>query len=142
MFFFFSSRRRHTRGALVTGVQTCALPIWREARRLNPASASTRSPQSVMPAKAGISGQEVTALLNQTPAFAGVTTRSKVARLMFTFLLIVQTLVAASLVTVILMQRSEGGGLGVGGSTSGLMSARGAAAFLTRATPPPATLFK
>src|SRR3546814_18705606 len=35
--FFFSSRRRHTRCALVTGVQTCALPIsellthWREA---------------------------------------------------------------------------------------------------------------
>src|SRR3546814_6121157 len=27
MFFFFSSRRRHTRCALVTGVQTCALPI-------------------------------------------------------------------------------------------------------------------
>src|SRR3546814_4634653 len=26
-FFFFSSRRRHTRCALVTGVQTCALPI-------------------------------------------------------------------------------------------------------------------
>src|SRR3546814_17812769 len=26
--FFFSSRRRHTRCALVTGVQTCALPIW------------------------------------------------------------------------------------------------------------------
>src|SRR3546814_13156980 len=25
--FFYSSRRRHTRGALVTGVQTCALPI-------------------------------------------------------------------------------------------------------------------
>src|SRR3546814_8377862 len=25
---FFSSRRRHTRCALVTGVQTCALPIW------------------------------------------------------------------------------------------------------------------
>src|SRR3546814_5244556 len=25
---FFASRRRHTRGALVTGVQTCALPIW------------------------------------------------------------------------------------------------------------------
>src|SRR3546814_4967087 len=29
MFFFFSSRRRHTRCALVTGVQTCALPIFR-----------------------------------------------------------------------------------------------------------------
>src|SRR3546814_3104039 len=28
--FFFSSRRRHTRCALVTGVQTCALPISRE----------------------------------------------------------------------------------------------------------------
>src|SRR3546814_4624066 len=29
MHFFFSSRRRHTRCALVTGVQTCALPICR-----------------------------------------------------------------------------------------------------------------
>src|SRR3546814_12942157 len=29
--FFFSSRRRHTRCALVTGVQTCALPICEEA---------------------------------------------------------------------------------------------------------------
>ena len=28
LFFFFSSRRRHTRCADVTGVQTCALPIW------------------------------------------------------------------------------------------------------------------
>src|SRR3546814_4926859 len=28
MCFFFSSRRRHTRCALVTGVQTCALPIF------------------------------------------------------------------------------------------------------------------
>src|SRR3546814_3525911 len=27
LFYFFSSRRRHTRCALVTGVQTCALPI-------------------------------------------------------------------------------------------------------------------
>ena len=53
---------------------------------------------------------------------------------MFTFLLIVQTLIAATLVSVILMQRSEGGGLGVGGSSSGFMTARGAADFLTRAT--------
>src|SRR3546814_3676286 len=29
IFVFFSSRRRHTRCALVTGVQTCALPICR-----------------------------------------------------------------------------------------------------------------
>jgi len=53
---------------------------------------------------------------------------------MFTFLLIVQTIIAAALVSVILMQRSEGGGLGVGGSSSGFMSARGAADFLTRST--------
>src|SRR3546814_9738864 len=33
LFFFFSSRRRHTRCALVTGVQTCALPISRTAMR-------------------------------------------------------------------------------------------------------------
>src|SRR3546814_4913545 len=32
--FFFSSRRRHTRCALVTGVQTCALPIFASARQL------------------------------------------------------------------------------------------------------------
>src|SRR3546814_8926079 len=31
VFFFFSSRRRHTRCALVTGVQTCALPILRNS---------------------------------------------------------------------------------------------------------------
>jgi preprotein translocase subunit SecG len=53
---------------------------------------------------------------------------------MFAFLLIVQTLIALSLVGVILMQRSEGGGLGVGGSSSGFMTARGAADFLTRST--------
>src|SRR3546814_8158708 len=33
-FFFFSSRRRHTSCALVTGVQTCALPILHTFRRL------------------------------------------------------------------------------------------------------------
>jgi preprotein translocase subunit SecG len=52
----------------------------------------------------------------------------------FAFLLIVQTVVAISLIGVILMQRSEGGGLGVGGSSSGFMTARGAADFLTRST--------
>ena len=53
---------------------------------------------------------------------------------MFAFLLIVQALIAISLICVILMQRSEGGGLGVGGSSSGFMTARGAADFLTRST--------
>ncbi len=60
---------------------------------------------------------------------------------MLTFLLVVQAIVAAALVGVILMQRSEGGGLGMGGSPSGLMSARGAADFLTRATTILATVF-
>jgi preprotein translocase subunit SecG len=60
---------------------------------------------------------------------------------MFTFLLIVHAIIAAALVTVILMQRSEGGGLASGGSPSGLMSARGAADFLTRTTTILASLF-
>ncbi|PAX09791.1 preprotein translocase subunit SecG [Sphingomonas lenta] len=60
---------------------------------------------------------------------------------MFAFLLVVHAIIAAALVTVILMQRSEGGGLGMGGSPSGLMSARGAADFLTRATAVLATVF-
>lgn len=53
---------------------------------------------------------------------------------MYTFLLVVHALVAIALVGVILMQRSEGGGLAGGGNPSGLMSARGAADFLTRTT--------
>lgn len=60
---------------------------------------------------------------------------------MLIFLLVVHAIVAACLVTVILMQKSEGGGLGMGGSPSGLMSARGAADFLTRATAVLASLF-
>lgn len=61
--------------------------------------------------------------------------------MLFTFLLVVHAIIAAALVGVILMQRSEGGGLGMGGSPSGLMSARGAADFLTRATTVLAALF-
>lgn len=60
---------------------------------------------------------------------------------LFTFLLVVHAIVAASLVGVILMQRSEGGGLTGGGNPAGLMTARGAADFLTRATTVLATLF-
>jgi preprotein translocase subunit SecG len=60
---------------------------------------------------------------------------------LFHFLIVVQAIVAASLVGIILMQRSEGGGLGMGGSPSGLMSARGAADFLTRMTTILATIF-
>ncbi len=60
---------------------------------------------------------------------------------LFHFLVIVQGTIAFALVVTILMQRSEGGGLGVGGSPSGLMSARGAADFMTRTTTVLAILF-
>jgi preprotein translocase subunit SecG len=55
---------------------------------------------------------------------------------LFIFLSVLQGIVAAALVGIVLMQRSEGGGLGMGGggSPGGLMSARGAADFLTRTT--------
>ena len=53
---------------------------------------------------------------------------------LFHFLIVVQAIVGAALVGIILLQQSEGGGLGMGGSPSGLMSARGAANFLTRGT--------
>jgi len=60
---------------------------------------------------------------------------------MITFLLVIHAIIAALLVGVILMQKSEGGGLGMGGGPAGLMTARGAADFLTRATSILATLF-
>ena len=61
---------------------------------------------------------------------------------MITFLLVVHTLIAIGLVGVILLQRSEGGGLGIGGGTGGgLMTARGAANLLTRSTTVLASLF-
>src|SRR3546814_17014544 len=44
MFFFFSSRRRHTRCALVTGVQTCALPISLPSGLVSSFSLATVSP--------------------------------------------------------------------------------------------------
>ena len=55
---------------------------------------------------------------------------------LFIFLTVVQGIIAAALVGLVLMQRSEGGGLGIGGggSPGGLMSARGAADMLTRST--------
>jgi len=62
---------------------------------------------------------------------------------LFIFLTVLQAIVAAALVGVVLMQRSEGGGLGMGGggSPGGLISARGAADFLTRTTKWLAVLF-
>jgi len=62
---------------------------------------------------------------------------------LFLFLTVLQAVIAAVLVILVLMQRSEGGGLGMGGggSPGGVMSARGAADFLSRATKWSAILF-
>ena len=57
-------------------------------------------------------------------------------------LLVVQIIICVCLVAVILMQRSEGGALGMGGGGSGgFMTARGAGNLLTRTTAILATLF-
>jgi preprotein translocase subunit SecG len=61
---------------------------------------------------------------------------------MSTVLLVVHLLLALALVGVILIQRSEGGGLGIGGGSSGgFMTTRGTANLLTRATGVLAALF-
>lgn len=52
---------------------------------------------------------------------------------MQTVVIVIHLLIVLALVGVVLVQRSEGGGLGIGGG-SGLMTARGAANVLTRAT--------
>lgn len=51
---------------------------------------------------------------------------------MITVLLVIHIMIAAGLVGIVLMQRSEGGALGMGGG--GFMSGRGQANFLTRTT--------
>ena len=59
---------------------------------------------------------------------------------MQTVLIVIHLMIVLALVGVVLVQRSEGGGLGIGGG-SGFMSARGAANALTRTTAILATLF-
>jgi preprotein translocase subunit SecG len=59
---------------------------------------------------------------------------------MQTVLLVIYLMVVVALIGIVLIQRSEGGGLGIGGG-SGFMSARGAANALTRTTAILATLF-
>lgn len=59
---------------------------------------------------------------------------------METVIIVIHLMVVLALVGVVLLQRSEGGGLGIGGG-SGFMSARGAANALTRATAILATAF-
>jgi preprotein translocase subunit SecG len=59
---------------------------------------------------------------------------------MQTVLLVIYLMIVVALIGVVLIQRSEGGGLGIGGG-SGFMSARGAANALTRTTAILAALF-
>ncbi|MCX8502339.1 MAG: preprotein translocase subunit SecG [Alphaproteobacteria bacterium] len=60
---------------------------------------------------------------------------------MATIILVIHILLAIALVGVILIQRSEGGGLGIGGNGGGFMTARGTANLLTRVTAIIAGLF-
>src|SRR3546814_8374510 len=63
LFFFFSSRRRHTRCALVTGVQTCAPPISCSAMSAFQSAGAndmggTLMDESITRAAGGVNGQE------------------------------------------------------------------------------------
>lgn len=51
-----------------------------------------------------------------------------------TILLVAMILISVALTAVVLLQRSEGGALGMGGGPSGMMTARGAGNLLTTAT--------
>lgn len=62
--------------------------------------------------------------------------------MLITFILVLHGLISLALVGVILLQKSEGGGLGIGGGNAGgMMTARGAADLLTRSTMILASLF-
>jgi preprotein translocase subunit SecG len=56
-------------------------------------------------------------------------------------LLVAYLIIVLALIGVILLQRSEGGGLGMGGNAGGLMTVRGSANLLTRTTAVLAALF-
>lgn len=56
-------------------------------------------------------------------------------------LIVAYLLIVLALIAVILLQRSEGGALGIGGGGGGFMTARGSANLLTRTTAILATLF-
>ena len=60
---------------------------------------------------------------------------------MQTVVLVLHLMIAAALVGVVLLQRSEGGALGMGGGPSGFMTGRGTANLLTRVTAALAGLF-
>jgi preprotein translocase subunit SecG len=56
---------------------------------------------------------------------------------MITIILIIHVILALSIICAVLLQKSEGGGLGIGGASStggGFMTARGTANFMTKLT--------
>jgi preprotein translocase subunit SecG len=53
---------------------------------------------------------------------------------MTTILLVIHLMVAIAMIVLVLLQRSEGGALGIGGGGDGMMSARGLGSAMTRAT--------
>ncbi len=59
---------------------------------------------------------------------------NKIGLTMETVVLVIHLLVAIALVGAVLIQRSEGGGLGMGGGMSGFMTGRATANLLTRTT--------
>src|SRR3546814_16946792 len=84
MCFFFSSRRRHTRCALVTGVQTCALPIWavRTGRSSSPSGggveaegAPSVAPRRVVAEAVGLEQMRAIGLNREADPIAGAPCR-------------------------------------------------------------------
>src|SRR3546814_3587564 len=72
--FFFSSRRRHTRCALVTGVQTCALPISAACQHLAVAEAEVAGEivEQAVAAPLGLEAEHEGAVAIEVDAFDGV----------------------------------------------------------------------
>ena len=60
---------------------------------------------------------------------------------MINVFLAIHVVIAVALIGIVLLQRSEGGGLGIGGGMSGLMTGRSSANLLTRVTGALAALF-
>src|ERR1700682_1618660 len=66
---------------------------------------------------------------SRTPAFLGLRRKGE----MQTVVIVVHLMIGACMIATVLLQKSEGGGLGVGGG-AGFMSSRGTANLLTRTT--------
>src|SRR3546814_2041559 len=83
--FFFSSRRRHTRCALVTGVQTCALPISSGTGGMGlniPYTHSEEKPSRVLLSKSALAGAHslLLFLLARTPEIGRASCRERVCQ--------------------------------------------------------------